>query len=176
MNAMLMNLKLPEEEKVEVTYTTRSGDVVTTLKPLRVHPSFVLSEAPESPVLGVAVVGYSAGSFGKKTMMDIYNNHGCFVRWIVEDDPTQVKTAKADIAKLSMEGVQVVSTDRFADVLNDRFVRIVIVGGPPEVRHKRAEEALSANKNVLCDRPIALPIGDLHSCAATRIRPCQFIY
>jgi hypothetical protein len=44
MNAMLANLKLPVEEKVEVTYTTRSGDVVKTRKPLRpLGHTFVLS-------------------------------------------------------------------------------------------------------------------------------------
>jgi hypothetical protein len=44
MNAMLANLKLPVEEKVEVTYTTHSGEVVTTRKPIRpLGHTFVLS-------------------------------------------------------------------------------------------------------------------------------------
>jgi hypothetical protein len=158
MNAMLRNLKLPETEQVEVTYTTRSGDVVTTLKPLRPQTSIILSEAPDHPVLGVAVVGYRSGSFSEKSVKDIVKNNGCLVRWIVEDDAEQVKNARADIAKLEMEGVQVVSTDRMSDVLNDRFVRVVIIGGPSEARHLHAEEALTAKKHVLCDRPISLDI------------------
>mmetsp|Transcript_39098 Transcript_39098/g.63014 ORF Transcript_39098/g.63014 Transcript_39098/m.63014 type:complete len:428 (+) Transcript_39098:99-1382(+) len=166
MNAMLRNLKLPEQEKVEVTYTTRSGEVFTTLKPLRPQAAFVLSEAPDHPVLGVAVVGYSR--FSKVSVMNIYNNHGCLVRWIVEDDPELVASAKADIAKLSLEDVKVVGTDRYSDVLNDRFVRVVIIGGPHTERHSKAHDALQACKNVLCDRPIAMSleaIKDLFSLA-----------
>jgi hypothetical protein len=63
MNAMLANLKLPVEEKVEVTYTTRSGDVVTTRKPIRpLGHTFVLSGlAPMLCTCGCVGVGVGVG-------------------------------------------------------------------------------------------------------------------
>lgn len=156
MNAMLRNLKLPDEEKVEVTYTTRSGEVLTTLKPLRPNPAFVLSEAPDHPVLGVALVGYT--NLSKRSVMDIYNNHGCLVRWIVEDDAHLVASAKEDIVKLGLEDVQVVGYNRYCDVLNDRFTRVVIIAGSQKARQTSAEAALKKGKNVLCDRPVGMTV------------------
>ena len=37
------------------------------------------TEAPDHPVLGVAVVGYASA---KRSVMNVYNNDGCLVRWI----------------------------------------------------------------------------------------------
>ena len=130
--------------------------MLTTLKALRPLASFVLSEAPDHPVLGVAVVGYSGVQ--KRAVVDVYNNDGCLVRWIVEDDPTLVQAAKDDVRKLGLEDVQGVPTSRYRDAIADRFVRVVIIGGPHQQRHTHAEQALRAGKNVLCDRPIAMTV------------------
>lgn len=90
--------------------------------------------------------------------MNVYNNDGCLVRWIVEDDAERVAAAKKDIDELGLEDVRVVPSARYSDVLSDRFVRVVIIGGLPELREERAREALSAGKNVLCERPIAFTL------------------
>jgi predicted dehydrogenase len=130
--------------------------VLTTLKPLRPNPAFVLSEAPDHPVLGVALVGYT--NLSKRSVMDIYNNHGCLVRWIVEDDAHLVASAKEDIVKLGLEDVQVVGYNRYCDVLNDRFTRVVIIAGSQKARQTSAEAALKKGKNVLCDRPVGMTV------------------
>lgn len=50
--------KIALDESIPVTYTTRSGEVFTTLKPLRPMPSLVLSHHPEAPTHNVAMVGF----------------------------------------------------------------------------------------------------------------------
>jgi len=102
------------------------------------------------------VVGYSGVQ--KRAVLDVYNNDGCLVRWIVEDDAALVQAAKDDVRKLGLQDVQVVPTSRYVDALTDRFVRVVIIGGPHQHRHAQAEAALKAGKNVLCDRPIAMSV------------------
>jgi hypothetical protein len=68
-------------------------------------------QAPDHPVLGFAVIGYSR--FSSRTVRDIMNNAGCLVRWIVEDDAALVECAHHDIKEYMLEDVQVVPSTRY---------------------------------------------------------------
>mmetsp|Transcript_49600 Transcript_49600/g.101269 ORF Transcript_49600/g.101269 Transcript_49600/m.101269 type:complete len:393 (+) Transcript_49600:198-1376(+) len=143
---------------IPLTYTTRSGEILTTLKRLRPQPSFILSQAPDHPMAGIVVVGYSVS--GRRNVRNIYDNPACMVRYIVEDEPERVALAEQDIKELGIENLQIVPYSKLPVALMAKEINFVIVSAPNEKRKEIVTNALTANKHVMCDKPLASSIED----------------
>eukprot|EP00287_Rhodomonas_sp_CCMP768_P020173 CAMPEP_0202821412 /NCGR_PEP_ID=MMETSP1389-20130828/10355_1 /ASSEMBLY_ACC=CAM_ASM_000865 /TAXON_ID=302021 /ORGANISM="Rhodomonas sp., Strain CCMP768" /LENGTH=396 /DNA_ID=CAMNT_0049494171 /DNA_START=1 /DNA_END=1191 /DNA_ORIENTATION=+ len=142
-----------EVQCIPLTYTTRSGDIYTTLKRLKPQPSFYLSETKNAPQAGIVLVGYSTN--GRRNLKNIYNNQGCNVRYIVEDEPELVEHAKQDIQELEIEDCVIVPYAQLQKAIESRETRFVLVSAPTHMRKGVVSSSLQAGKDVMCDKPLA---------------------
>mmetsp|Transcript_58433 Transcript_58433/g.140858 ORF Transcript_58433/g.140858 Transcript_58433/m.140858 type:complete len:436 (-) Transcript_58433:161-1468(-) len=144
----------PTVTYVPVTYTTKSGEVVTTKKALQHAPSFILSETPDAPTLGVAILGYRR--FGRKHLKDVFDNQACRVHFIVEFDSQLAAQAREDMKQMGVHGCEVIQDQsRVNAVCADSKVALVIVSCLILRKKEYVTAALKARKICLCDRPLA---------------------
>eukprot|EP00291_Cryptomonas_curvata_P023357 CAMPEP_0172164280 /NCGR_PEP_ID=MMETSP1050-20130122/7757_1 /TAXON_ID=233186 /ORGANISM="Cryptomonas curvata, Strain CCAP979/52" /LENGTH=257 /DNA_ID=CAMNT_0012834599 /DNA_START=115 /DNA_END=886 /DNA_ORIENTATION=+ len=140
------------EQRIEVTYTTKSGETVTTYKALAPEPAIALSETQDRPVTGIAVVGY--GFSGKRHLANIVENKGCRLRFLVEDDP-DLPAAAGELQRAQCYGYEIVSFGDYERVFASDLIDLVIVSAAGDRKSHFVEQALRAGKTVLCDRPVA---------------------
>mmetsp|Transcript_728 Transcript_728/g.1908 ORF Transcript_728/g.1908 Transcript_728/m.1908 type:complete len:434 (+) Transcript_728:140-1441(+) len=144
----------PVVSYVPVTYTTKSGEVVTTKKALQHQPSFILSETPDAPTLGVAILGYRR--FGRKHLKDVFDNQACRVHFIVENDAQLAAQAREDMKQMGVHGCEVIQDQsRLGAVCNDPKVALIIVSCLIIRKKEYVTAAIRAKKTCLCDRPLA---------------------
>lgn len=141
------------EQRIEVTYTTKSGETVTTYKALAPEPAIALSETTDRPVTGIAVVGY--GVSGKRHLANIVENKGCRLRFLVEDDPDLCMHAAGELQRAQCYGYEIVSFSDYERAFTSDLIDLVIVSSAGDRKSHFVEKALRAGKTVLCDRPVA---------------------
>jgi len=157
-------VKMALDDAIAVTYTTRSGDVFTTLKSLRPMPSMILSQHPDHPTQHVAMVGFP--QLGAELIRTLAANEGCFVTFIVEDNEERIKAARAEINGLSLQSINIISSKDYSQVLMSD-VKMVYFCGSSNSKTEMVRNTLSARKGVMCDKPLAPTAAETKELFAT---------
>jgi len=117
-------------------------------RPVRLRPS-----AADRPLPGVGWIG--AGAFSTGTLLPAFRDAG-FERFVV------VATASGVSARRAAErhGFEK-AVSGAAAVIDDPDVSVVVIATPHEVHAELARRALSAGRDVWCEKPLALTGDDL---------------
>lgn len=118
--------------------------------PVDVFPENRIREAGQAP-MNCAVIGF--GLWGREIAATLLRNEDAKLATVCDNYQTMLRRAER-----SLPGVA--TTLEYAEVLNDPAIDAVFIATPTHLHKQIVLDALSANKHVYCEAPIAASIED----------------